>query len=119
MRFIFKKMVLHTEGGYSKERVKEFIEAQIKLFHDQCKDVDIVIMTALIPGKKAPILIKKYTTEDMKHGSVVVDLAFTTMLRIMVTQIYLPVFQLRPQPSIPTSCRSCFCLCKEPRNTTS
>jgi H+-translocating NAD(P) transhydrogenase len=49
-----------TEGGYAKEMSKEFIEAEMKLFHDQCKDVDIVITTALIPGKKAPILIKKY-----------------------------------------------------------
>merc|ERR1711963_241816 len=62
-----------------KEQVKsmggEFIEAEMQLFHDQCKDVDIVITTALIPGKKAPILIKKYMIDDMKPGSVVVDLA--------------------------------------------
>jgi len=64
-----------TEGGYAKEMSKEFIEAEMKLFHDQCKDVDIVITTALIPGKKAPILIKKYMVDDMKPGSVVVDLA--------------------------------------------
>merc|ERR1719400_1682761 len=54
---------------------KEFIEAEMQLFHDQCKDVDIVITTALIPGRKAPILIKKYMIDDMKPGSVVVDLA--------------------------------------------
>merc|ERR1712227_815983 len=64
-----------TEGGYAKEMSKEFIEAEMRLFHDQCKDVDIVITTALIPGKKAPILIKKYMIDDMKPGSVVVDLA--------------------------------------------
>jgi len=64
-----------TEGGYAKEMSKEFIEAEMKLFHDQCKDVDIVITTALIPGRKAPILIKKYMIDDMKPGSVVVDLA--------------------------------------------
>merc|ERR1711963_596368 len=64
-----------TEGGYAKEMSKEFIEAEMKLFHDQCKDVDIVITTALIPGKTAPILIKKYMIDDMKPGSVVVDLA--------------------------------------------
>ena len=64
-----------TEGGYAKEMSKEFIEAEMQLFHDQCKDVDIVISTALIPGKKAPILIKKYMVDDMKPGSVVVDLA--------------------------------------------
>merc|ERR1712002_205617 len=64
-----------TEGGYAKEMSKEFIEAEMQLFHDQCKDVDIVITTALIPGKQAPILIKKYMIDDMKPGSVVVDLA--------------------------------------------
>merc|ERR1712038_133289 len=64
-----------TAGGYAKEMSKEFIEAEMQLFHDQCKDVDIVISTALIPGKKAPILIKKYMIDDMKPGSVVVDLA--------------------------------------------
>merc|ERR1719211_382867 len=64
-----------TEGGYAKEMSKEFIDAEMKLFHDQCKDVDIVITTALIPGRKAPILIKKYMIDDMKPGSVVVDLA--------------------------------------------
>merc|ERR1711963_792206 len=56
-----------TEGGYAKEMSKEFIEAEMQLFHDQCKDVDIVITTALIPGKKAPILIKKYMIDDVKH----------------------------------------------------
>jgi len=64
-----------TEGGYAKEMSKEFIEAEMKLFHDQCKECDIVITTALIPGRKAPILIKKYMVDDMKPGSVVVDLA--------------------------------------------
>jgi len=42
-----------TSGGYAKEMSKEFIEAEMQLFHDQCKDVDIVISTALIPGKKS------------------------------------------------------------------
>merc|ERR1712110_365833 len=64
-----------TEGGYAKEMSQEFIDAEMKLFHDQCKDVDIVITTALIPGRRAPILIKKYMVDDMKPGSVVVDLA--------------------------------------------
>merc|ERR1712158_194896 len=64
-----------TVGGYAKEMSKEFLEAEMKLFHDQCKDVDIVITTALIPGRKAPVLIKKYMIDDMKPGSVVVDLA--------------------------------------------
>jgi NAD/NADP transhydrogenase alpha subunit len=46
-------------GGYAKEMSKEFIEAEMALFMEQCKDVDIVITTALIPGKPAPKLIKE------------------------------------------------------------
>ncbi|XP_076143900.1 NAD(P) transhydrogenase, mitochondrial [Alosa pseudoharengus] len=62
-------------GGYAKEMSKEFIEAEMELFAKQCKEVDIVITTALIPGKRAPILIKTPMVESMKDGSVVVDLA--------------------------------------------
>jgi H+-translocating NAD(P) transhydrogenase len=46
-------------GGYAKEMSKEFIEAEMKLFHEQCREVDIVVTTALIPGKPAPKLITK------------------------------------------------------------
>ncbi|KAJ6669922.1 hypothetical protein lerEdw1_000471 [Lerista edwardsae] len=63
------------QGGYAKEMSKEFIEAEMKLFAKQCQDVDIIITTALIPGKKAPILFRKDMIELMKEGSVVVDLA--------------------------------------------
>uniref|UniRef100_A0AAX7VWQ7 proton-translocating NAD(P)(+) transhydrogenase n=1 Tax=Astatotilapia calliptera TaxID=8154 RepID=A0AAX7VWQ7_ASTCA len=63
------------QGGYAKEMSKEFIEAEMKLFAKQCQDVDIVISTALIPGRRAPILITKPMVESMKDGSVVVDLA--------------------------------------------
>ena len=62
-------------GGYAKEMSKEFIEAEMKLFAKQCEEVDIVITTALIPGKPAPKLIKKDMVELMKPGSVIVDLA--------------------------------------------
>lgn len=44
-------------GGYGKEMSKEFIEAEMKLFMHQCREVDIVITTALIPGRPAPKLI--------------------------------------------------------------
>ena len=54
---------------------KEFIEAEMKLFEEQCRDVDIVITTALIPGKRAPVLITERMVGVMKPGSVVVDLA--------------------------------------------
>lgn len=62
-------------GGYAKEMSKEFIEAEMALFAEQCKDVDIIITTALIPGKKAPVLITKEMVETMKPGSIIVDLA--------------------------------------------
>lgn len=62
-------------GGYAKEMSKEFIEAEMALFAKQCKEIDILISTALIPGKPAPKLISKEMVESMKDGSVVVDLA--------------------------------------------
>jgi NAD(P) transhydrogenase subunit alpha len=63
------------QGGYAKEMSKEFIEAEMALFRAQAKDVNIVITTALIPGKPAPKLWLKDMVESMKPGSVVVDLA--------------------------------------------
>ncbi|KAJ3568561.1 hypothetical protein NP233_g5629 [Leucocoprinus birnbaumii] len=62
-------------GGYAKVMSKEFIAAEMALFKEQCQDVDIVITTALIPGKPAPKLITKEMLAVMKQGSVVVDLA--------------------------------------------
>ena len=62
-------------GGYAKEMSKEFIDAEMKLFKDQAKEVDIIITTALIPGKPAPKLIKLDMLDVMKPGSVIVDLA--------------------------------------------
>lgn len=62
-------------GGYGKEMSKAFIEAEMKLFLEQCRDVDIVITTALIPGRPAPKLITQKMVEAMRPGSVIVDLA--------------------------------------------
>lgn len=62
-------------GGYAKVMSKEFIEAEMKLFAEQCKEVDIIITTALIPGKPAPTLLTEEMVSSMKHGSVIVDLA--------------------------------------------
>lgn len=64
-----------ASGGYSKEMSKEFIDAEMKLFMEQCQDVDIVITTAQIPGKPAPKLIKEDMVAAMRPGSVVVDMA--------------------------------------------
>jgi|SRR5688572_15518962 len=62
-------------GGYAKVMSPEFIKAEMALFAAQAKDVDIIITTALIPGKPAPKLITAEMVASMKPGSVVVDLA--------------------------------------------
>ncbi len=62
-------------GGYARVMSKEFIEAEMALFREQAKEVDIVITTALIPGKKAPTLWTEDMLQAMATGSVVVDLA--------------------------------------------
>ncbi|NNC94031.1 MAG: Re/Si-specific NAD(P)(+) transhydrogenase subunit alpha [Chitinophagales bacterium] len=67
-----------TASGYSKVMSKEFIEAEMKLFLEQAKEVDIIITTAQIPGREAPKLILDYHVEAMKAGSVIVDLAAQT-----------------------------------------
>ena len=63
------------EGGYAKVMSEEFIKAEMELFAEQAKDVDIIITTALIPGKPAPRLITAEMVESMRDGSVIVDLA--------------------------------------------
>ena len=63
------------EGGYAKTMSDEFIAAEMALFAKQAKDVDIIITTALIPGKPAPKLISEDMVKSMKNGSVIVDLA--------------------------------------------
>ena len=64
--------------GYAKVMSEEFIAAEMKLFAEQAKEVDIIITTAAIPGKPAPKLITKEMVESMKAGSVIVDLAAAT-----------------------------------------
>jgi NAD(P) transhydrogenase subunit alpha len=67
-----------TDSGYSKVMSKEFIAAEMALFKEQAKEIDIIITTAQIPGRKAPILILKEHVAVMKPGSVIVDLAAST-----------------------------------------
>jgi len=62
-------------GGYAKEMSPAFIEAEMALLAQQCREVDIVITTALIPGKIAPQLITQEMVNSMRPGSVIVDLA--------------------------------------------
>ena len=66
---------LETEGGYAKETSEEFKKKQEMLLADTLKKIDIVICTALIPGKKAPIIIKEEMIKNMQPGSVIYDLA--------------------------------------------
>ncbi|MFO0552713.1 MAG: Re/Si-specific NAD(P)(+) transhydrogenase subunit alpha [Polyangiaceae bacterium] len=63
------------EGGYAKEMSPAFIAAEMALFAEQARDVDIIITTALIPGKPAPVLITQEMVASMRSGSVIVDLA--------------------------------------------
>eukprot|EP01033_Poteriospumella_lacustris_P005974 gene5976-4294_t len=62
-------------GGYAKEMSPEWFEAANKMLLEECKNFDVIITTALIPGKKAPVLIKKNMVEAMPFGGVTVDLA--------------------------------------------
>lgn len=63
------------QGGYAKEMSPAFIAAEMALFEQQATEVDIVVTTALIPGKKAPILWTSAALKKMRRGAVVVDLA--------------------------------------------
>ena len=66
---------LETEGGYAKEATEDFKKKQENLLKETLKKIDIVICTALIPGKKAPTIIKKDMIDVMPNGSVIYDLA--------------------------------------------
>lgn len=66
-----------TAGGYAKEMSAEYRKKQEQVVHEHLQKQDIVITTALIPGKPAPVLIPEKTVKVMKQGSVIVDLAVT------------------------------------------
>ena len=66
---------LETEGGYAKEASEDFKNKQEQLLSETLKKIDIVICTALIPGKKAPLIIKDSMINNMQPGSVIYDLA--------------------------------------------
>ncbi|MAZ93117.1 MAG: Re/Si-specific NAD(P)(+) transhydrogenase subunit alpha [Bacteroidales bacterium] len=65
-------------GGYAVEQDEEFKKKQKQLIHDHASKSNVVICTAQIPGRKAPLLIEKHTVEAMKPGSVIIDLAAST-----------------------------------------
>jgi len=66
------------EGGYAKEQSEEFLQKQRALVRERIVEADVVISTAAIPGKKAPLLIPADMVADMKPGAVIVDLAVET-----------------------------------------
>jgi NAD(P) transhydrogenase subunit alpha len=67
-----------TAGGYAKEMSEDYQRRQRERIHEVLKKQDIVICTAQIPGKKAPVLVTREMIADMKPGSVIVDLAIET-----------------------------------------
>lgn len=64
-----------VEGGYAKEVSADFLQKQKTLIQEKIKDADIVITTALVIGKKAPLLVTEEMVKSMKTGSVIVDMA--------------------------------------------
>jgi NAD(P) transhydrogenase subunit alpha len=73
-------------GGYAVEQTEEFKVRQQEAIHNQAIKSDVLICTAQIPGKKAPVLIKKETVEAMKPGSVIIDIAASTGGNCELTQ---------------------------------
>lgn len=67
-----------SAGGYAVEQTEEFKQKQRQVIHDHAVKSDVIITTAQIPGRKAPVLITKETVAGMKNGSVIVDLAAST-----------------------------------------
>lgn len=86
LKLDFKNEDGGSSDGYAKVMSDEFIKAEMALFAEQAKEVDIIITTAAIPGKKAPRLISKEMVESMKAGSVIVDLAAATGGNCELTQ---------------------------------
>jgi len=73
-------------GGYAVEQSEEYKQKQRQLIHDHAVKSDVIITTAQIPGKKAPLLLRKETVEQMKSGAVVVDLAASSGGNCELTQ---------------------------------
>jgi NAD(P) transhydrogenase subunit alpha len=73
-------------GGYAVEQTEEFKKRQAQAIHDQAIKSDVIICTAQIPGKRAPLLLTTETVEAMKPGSVIIDLAASTGGNCQLTQ---------------------------------
>jgi NAD(P) transhydrogenase subunit alpha len=70
-----EREIAQGTGGYARAMPAEWMKRQAELVHGRAKQADIIITTALIPGRKAPILISEETVKAMKPGSVIVDMA--------------------------------------------
>ncbi|HKJ82005.1 MAG TPA: hypothetical protein VJ954_08280, partial [Ignavibacteriaceae bacterium] len=66
---------MQDEGGYAKEASEEFLKKQKELIFKHITEADVVITTALVPGKKAPVLVTEEMVKNMKEGSVILDMA--------------------------------------------
>ena len=64
-----------SAGGYAVQQSEEYLKLQKELIHERATKSDVIITTANIPGKKAPLLIEKRTVEAMKPGSIIIDMA--------------------------------------------
>ena len=73
-------------GGYAIEQTEEYKKKQAQAVHDHAQQADVIICTAQIPGRKAPLIIQKETVEAMKPGAVIVDLAASTGGNCAVTE---------------------------------
>ncbi|RMF30898.1 MAG: Re/Si-specific NAD(P)(+) transhydrogenase subunit alpha [Bacteroidetes bacterium] len=67
-----------SAGGYAVEQTEEYKKKQAQAIHDHALDADVIICTAQIPGRRAPLLVHKATVEGMRPGSVIVDVAAST-----------------------------------------
>ena len=107
---------LETEGGYAKEASEDFKKKQEELLSETLKKIDIVICTALIPGKKAPLIIKEDMIEKMQAGSVIYDLAavqggnvaFTEVDKIIVRKDIKIIGEANILNKLPTSSSSLY-----------
>ncbi len=70
-----EKEIAQGTGGYARSMPADWMRRQAELVHERAKNADIIITTALIPGRKAPMLISEETVKAMKPGSVIVDMA--------------------------------------------
>jgi NAD(P) transhydrogenase subunit alpha len=70
-----EKELAKGSGGYAKEMTEDYKQRQAALIHERAKAADIIVTTALIPGRPAPVLITEETVKAMKPGSVIVDMA--------------------------------------------